>query len=419
MRLLYTLGIQLMLFAYRLASLAHPKAKKWIRGRRRWKYQLSRALDSWPDTAPRVWMHCSSLGEFEQGRPVLEAIREQYPGCRILLTFFSPSGYELRKNYPTADYVCYLPGDTMRAARQFVATVRPDLVIFVKYDFWFNHLIEVQKQNVPLVLVSALFRPDHLFFKPYGKWFARILRGFDLIFTQNKASRDRLQHIDIDAIVAGDTRVDRVVQIAGEATTFPDIDRWARADHRLIGGSTWPAGEVILQQWWAAQDQAEQWQLILAPHDISEPHLQQIEHLFGTSQVVRYSQLTPSSTADILLIDNIGMLSSIYRYGHLAYIGGGFGAGIHNTLEPIAHHLPVIFGPRYQKFAEATALVTTGGGFSVTDQQDFFQIMTRLKDAEYYKKAQQAAMAYVEQNQGATALILEAIHDQHWFHASA
>lgn len=418
MQLLYTVGIYLMNMTYQLAGLFHPKAKKWVRGRSDWKDQLSHEMYSWPRSAPRIWLHCSSLGEFEQGRPVLEAIRAQYPHYRILLTFFSPSGYELRRHYDGADHVCYLPADTMAAARSFVDITRPNMVIFVKYDFWFNHLIEVQKRNIPLILVSALFREDHIFFAPYGTWFARILSGFDLIFTQNEVSRERLQQIGIDAQVAGDTRVDRVVQIAAEARAFPEIAQWAKADRLLIGGSTWPPDEAILQRWWEKKVQSGQWQLILAPHDISEKHLQQIEHLFGQEEVVRYSRLSPTSAKGILLIDNVGMLSSLYRYGYLAYIGGGFGAGIHNTLEPIAHNLPVVFGPRYQKFEEAKALITSGGGFTISTEQEFFQMMDQLNEAGQYEKAQSAAAAYVQKNQGATTVILQALQRNGWLSLS-
>ena len=403
-----------MQLAYRLAGLFHTKAQKWVRGRRSWDDKLFKEMYSWPESPPRIWMHCASLGEFEQGRPILEAIREQYPHYRILLTFFSPSGYELRKDYQGADHVCYLPADTMTSARLFVDITRPDLVIFVKYDFWYNHLIEVQKRNIPLILVSALFRPDHIFFAPYGKWFARVLANFDLIFTQDKASREQLRPLQIKAEVAGDTRVDRVIQIAEDSTRFPDIARWATADRLLIGGSTWPPDESILQVWWSQRPDQEKWQLILAPHDIGEKHLQQIEQLFGPEEVVRYSQLTPSSRAGILLIDNIGMLSSIYRYGYLAYVGGGFGAGIHNTLEPIAHHVPVIFGPRYHKFTEAKALIAAGGGFSVTDATAFLGTMSQLERAEEYYQAQQATSEFLNQNRGATERILHALHSNRW-----
>ena len=403
-----------MRLAYRLAAFVHHKTKKWIHGRRDWEKDLSQEMSSWPEGLPRVWMHCSSLGEFEQGRPILEAIREQYPHYRILLTFFSPSGYELRKDYAGADHVCYLPADTMTSARLFVDITRPDLVIFVKYDFWYNHLIEVQKRNIPLILVSALFRPDQVFFTPYGKWFAGILGGFSLIFTQNESSRQQLQQISVDVQVAGDTRVDRVVQIAKEARTFPNIAHWATADRLLIGGSTWPEDEAILQQWWEQQQEQEKWQLILAPHDISEKHLQQIEQLFGTQQVIRYSQLTAAAREGVLLIDNIGMLSSIYRYGYLAYIGGGFGAGIHNTLEPIAHEIPVIFGPRYHKFEEAKVLIAAGGGFSIDSVPALIATMHKLDQAEPYYQAQEAASGYIRQNQGATTSILQALQDKGW-----
>lgn len=412
MQHLYTLFIFFLQAAYRLAALFHPKAKAWVRGRRGWEDALFEDLYSWPEVRPRVWMHCASLGEFEQGRPVLEKIQQAFPEYLIVLTFFSPSGYELRKNYPGADYVCYLPIDMPTSARLFVDIVRPDLVIFVKYEFWFNTLQAVQRKGTPLVLISALFRPDQVFFQPWGKWFRRILAGFDLIFTQDEGSRALLRKYGIPATVTGDTRVDRVLRIVEEAERFPQIEHFCRQAPILVAGSTWPADEEIITRWWGTVGHREDWRLIIAPHDISEGHLQQIEKRFGKRHIIRYTHLDEWQEQRLLLIDNIGMLAALYRYARVAYIGGGFGAGIHNTLEPIAHGCPVLFGPRYEKFAEARTLVDTGGAFVIDQEATLRTTLQHLQATEHYALAAMAARDYVRNNQGATDRIVQKLFDE-------
>ncbi len=412
MQTIYNLSILGMVLGYRLASLFHVKARKWVRGRIGWDDRLFEELYNWPESRPRLWIHCASLGEFEQGRPLIEAIREQHPDYLVILTFFSPSGYELRKNYDGADLVCYLPADIPTSVRLFLDISRPDLVVFVKYEFWFNYLKEVQSREIPLILISALFRPGQVFFRWYGRWFRNILARFDHIFTQHLTSSELLARYGIPSIVAGDTRIDRVLQIVQHAREFPDIEEFCAPYPCLVAGSSWPPDEDLLEYWWGHRPDGCPWRMIIAPHDISEHHLQQIEKRFGRRETIRYSSLSDHSGQRILIIDNIGMLSALYRYARLAYIGGGFGAGIHNTLEPIAHGVPVLFGPRYQKFEEARALVKTGGGRSVHTGAEFTRAIRDLHRPEEYPKAQAATRTYLAQNQGATDKIMDVLFEQ-------
>lgn len=412
MHTIYNLGILGMVLGYRLASLFHGKARRWVRGRLGWDERLFQELYNWPESRPRLWIHCASLGEFEQGRPLIEAIREHHPDYLVILTFFSPSGYELRKNYDGADLVCYLPADIPTSVRLFLDIARPDLVVFVKYEFWFNYLREVQRRQIPLILISALFRPGQVFFRWYGRWFRNILARFDHIFTQHLTSSELLATYGIPSIVAGDTRVDRVIQIVQRARLFPDIEEFCAPYPCLVAGSTWPPDEELLEYWWGNRPGDCPWRMIIAPHDISEHHLQQIEKRFGRKATIRYSGLSDHSNQRILIIDNIGMLSALYRYGRLAYIGGGFGAGIHNTLEPIAHGLPVLFGPRYHKFEEARAMIDSGGGRSVKRGPEFVAALSDFHRPEAYPKAREATQRYVKQNRGATEKIMEVLFEQ-------
>jgi len=412
MQTFYNLGILGMVLGYRLASLFHGKARKWVRGRIGWDDRLFQELYNWPESRPRLWIHCASLGEFEQGRPLIEAIREQHPDYLVILTFFSPSGYELRRNYDGADLVCYLPADIPTSVRLFLDITRPDLVVFVKYEFWFNYLKEVQRREIPLILISALFRPGQIFFRWYGRWFRQVLARFDHIFTQHTKSSELLASFGIPSIVAGDTRIDRVLQIVERARAFPEIEEFCAPYPCLVAGSTWPPDEEVLEYWWTKRTGDCPWRMIIAPHDISEHHLQQIEKRFNREQTIRYSGLSDHEGQRILIIDNIGMLSALYRYARLAYIGGGFGAGIHNTLEPIAHGVPVIFGPRYHKFEEARALIQTGGGRSVVEGAEFMEVLQQLHHPDEYPIAQEAIRRYLAENQGATEKIMKVLFEQ-------
>jgi 3-deoxy-D-manno-octulosonic-acid transferase len=409
MSILYTLGIYLYLLFIRLAAFFHPKAKLWWNGRKNWVENLNTELSSKRKTDQTlIWVHSASLGEFEQGRPPMEAIKQQHPEVFILLTFFSPSGYEIRKNYAHADLVCYLPADLPGNARKFLTIVQPNLAIFVKYEFWYNFLNALHKQKTPVWLIAALFRPQQPFFQPWGRWYLQILRGFEHFFVQNQSSVELLEKHQIrQYTLAGDPRIDRVLQIAAEAKPFPLVESFAQGSSVLMAGSTWSPDEALLAGLWGNQELRQSWKLIIAPHEIGAGHLEQIEQKFS-AQCIRYSQfqIEKHANCSVLIIDNIGMLSALYRYATIAYIGGGFGAGIHNTLEPMAFGLPVVFGPKYQKFEEAMVNVTTGGAFVVPEQQELNQVFSQLKDTTFRSIASTAVQQYLQENQGATLKIM-------------
>lgn len=409
MRLLYDLAIRLMMLMFRLGALFHPKARQWVAGRRHWRRHLREGFEK---KGKVVWVHAASLGEFEQGRPIIEAIREKCPGCQIVLTFFSPSGYEIRKNYPHADFIAYLPADTRGQARDFIERIRPDVAVFVKYEFWANYLFELRRRNIPTLLISALFRKQQPFFRWYGGLWRRMLNCFDHIYVQNRASAALLQDIGFARFtLAGDTRIDRVLQLAAEAKANPVVASFLSGERKgLIAGSTWPADEAVLLPLMRRPGlEALRW--IIAPHEPSEKVLAGLLPALPRP-FLRYSGVSAGeaahlSSADVLVIDNIGMLNTLYRYGWVAYIGGGFGKGIHNTLEPAAFGLPVIFGPRYEKFEEARQFVARGGAFAVENSEGVARVLHHLMDPDNYRKASEAVKAYLEENRGATGIILD------------
>lgn len=409
MHIIYNLAIQLYHVGIRIAALSSSKAKQWVEGRKNWEAQLVAFNSAHSDQVhqDRIWVHCASLGEFEQGRTLIERIKQQFPTKLILLTFYSPSGYEIRKNYEPADGIFYLPLDTKRNAKRFIQLAQPSVAVFVKYEFWYHFLSQLHLAQIPTYLISAVFRPDHIFFKPYGGFFRKLLGYFDHIFVQDQSSLKLLEKVDLSAIsIAGDTRVDRVAQIPKEGKHFPLIDSFVDSAPCLIAGSTWPADEQFLQK--AIEEALDiNWKVIIAPHDIADAHLKAIEQQFP-SQLIRYSQLSDpvESSFRYLLIDNIGMLQVLYRYGKIAYIGGGFGSGIHNTLEPITFGLPVIFGPKYQKFEEAKQLIQSGGGFTVANEAELIQTLQLLLEEDSYLTASQRAKAYITDNQGGTDKII-------------
>lgn len=387
----------------KLAAPFHPKAKKWHSGRKKWAKALKKAL---PEEGADFWMHCASLGEFEQGRPVLEALRKKFPGHFILLTFFSPSGYEVRKNYEGANHIAYLPLDTYRNASHFVETVRPRLTIFVKYEFWVHFITALHRQKLPVLLISAIFREDQLFFKWYGKPFKRLLFYYQKIFVQDERSAGLLKKTGITKVeVAGDTRFDRVMQVASQGKNLPEIEAFLQNKPCLIAGSTWPKDEQLLR---SCLSEIPKW--IIAPHEINEAQIRQIEKFFQ-EEAVRYSVFIKNTEknkeAAVLIIDNIGMLSSLYKYGEVAYIGGGFDQGIHNVLEAAVHGIPVIFGPRYQKFKEARDLIALQAAFSISNEKELKDAIRKLKDEAFCKAAGQKAGEYVKSHTGATQQILE------------
>lgn len=397
--------------AIRIAALWNPKARLWVKGRQDWYNAIRPQFDN--NQGPWIWMHCASLGEFEQGRPVLEALRSQYPGYRILLTFFSPSGYEVRKDYKGADLVTYLPMDNKISAVKFINLVNPSLVLWVKYEYWYYYLTGLRKKQVPVLLISGIFRKDQPFFKWYGRLHQYILESFSQMFVQNEASRELLNGIGFKQVtVNGDTRFDRVAEIAAQFQPLPAIEAFCGNHPVIVAGSTWDADEEELDHYANTHPEIR---FIIAPHEIEAPHLQDIEKLF--KHTVRYSEWSKTLQADpsvnTLIIDNIGMLSKLYHYATITYIGGGFGKeGVHNVLEAAVYGKPVVFGPVYDKFIEADELVETGGGISIETALELEEVFNELlQDEREYKKAASAAAQYVASKTGATEAVTSYIQE--------
>ena len=409
--LIYNLSIRLYGAGISIASLFTLKARQFLRGRRNWQQRLA---DSLPGDAPLIWFHAASLGEFEQGRPLIESIRTSHPQYKILLSFFSPSGYEIRKNYAGADYICYLPLDTAANARRFIETARPSMVFFIKYEFWFNYLRQIRQHNIPLYYVSAIFRSNQHFFQPWGGWFRKQLQNVNWFFVQNKNSLKLLSSLGLqNASVCGDTRFDRVWSVAQERKAFPQVAAFAEGQRVLLAGSTWPADEELLLA--VLRHHPKEFRCIIAPHEIDS---QRIDDFIRKAPVkcIRYSRLSDEETisADVLIIDNIGILLHLYQYAHAAYIGGGFGKNIHNILEAATFGKPVVFGPNYRKFQEAHELLALRGAFCVHRIEEAEEILLRLfRDDAFHKAASQVCSAYVQQNLGGTKHILHHVfHDQ-------
>ena len=394
---MYSLGIYLMALGVRVAALFKEKLRKMVQGHRA-TWQMLRAL-SGKDTY--VWFHAASLGEFEQGRPLMERLRREHPEKKILLTFFSPSGYEVRKNYDGADLVCYLPFDTPLNARRFVKLARPEAAFFIKYEFWRNYIEVLYKRGIPCYSVSSIFRENQIFFRPYGRGYARCLSRMTHLFVQNETSRRLLEGIGVTNVdVVGDTRFDRVLDIRNAAKPLPLAERFAGCWKVLVAGSSWPQDEEIIIPYFNRHPNLK---LVLAPHVVSEEHLQAIERQLARP-ALRYSKATPKAVAEVdcLIIDCYGLLSSIYRYASMAYVGGGFGVGIHNVPEAAVYGVPVIIGPNNKKFREAQALLRCGGCKEIACAADFEQIMDAwLSDKEALATAGKAAGSYIADNAGA------------------
>lgn len=406
-KLLYTTAIFFYtMFIHLAALMGNSKAKKWKQGRKNIFKKLSEAFAN--NTAPVLWVHCASLGEFEQGRPVIEALKAETKNLKVLLTFFSPSGYEVRQNYAHADWVFYLPADSKKNATQFISIVKPQQVIFVKYEFWYYYLSTLQAQKIPTYLISAIFRSNQIFFKWYGGLFRRMLFYFEAIFVQNKTSLALLKQVNYSAVhLVGDTRLDRVLQVKSQAQKFPILDAFYSDTYNIIAGSSWLPGEAILVDVLKAFPDSR---LIIAPHQIEEKHLQEIEKLFSFTSSIRYSKIEPTTSLtniSVLLIDNIGMLNSIYTYANVAYIGGGFGTGIHNILEAAVFEIPVFFGPNHHKFQEATDLIDEGVGFEITNAQEMIAQIQVLQKREHTTLVQKNARLYFQKHGGASAIIVE------------
>ena len=398
MKLLYTCMVYLGGWLTVPISWFSPKIREWRQGRKVFPSPK-------PDCDRPVWIHCASLGEFEQARPVLEAIREEFQ-WPILLSFFSPSGYRIRKDYPGADQVIYLPLDTPANARCFISTFRPRLAIMVKYDLWFNHLQACLNENIPLVLISAHFTSGHWLFKRWARPFRQILMAFNRIFVQDESSmRILIEHGFSRVIQAGDTRIDRILQLPDESRALPVLEEFTGPHPVLVAGSTWPKDEgLLLEVMPAWLDQG--WKLILVPHDIHPNHIQDLETQWSAHAMQTMSHFNHGQPAQVLLVDQIGLLAYLYRYATLVYIGGGFGAGIHNTLEPMAYGKPVFFGPRYHQFPEASFLIESGSGQVIHQPSDLEHAMHYFKDTPQRAHCREQIAFYLASSQGATEKIL-------------
>lgn len=418
--MIYNIVIYFVLWGIAIASLFNEKVRKMWRGEREAFKILKQKVDP---NAKYIWFHAASLGEFEQGRPLMERIRKDYPQYKILLTFYSPSGYEVRKNYEGADIICYMPVDTRLNAIRFLRLVRPVMAFFIKYEFWSNFLHILKHRNIPTYSVSSIFREDQVFFKWYGRNYAGVLKCFTRFFVQNEESKRLLEGIGITAVdVVGDTRFDRVLQIKEAAKQLPICEAFrtgvassqsADVPHHdfkvFVAGSSWPPDENIFIPFF---NEHKDWRLLIAPHVIVEEHLKLILSLIKGKKVVRYTQTTPeeAAEADVLIIDCFGLLSSMYNYGDVAYIGGGFGVGIHNTLEAAVWNMPVIFGPNNKKFQEAQGLLKSGGGFEINIYEDFSGLMSSLmNDETFLKQAGDKAGTFVAHLAGATDKVLASV----------
>lgn len=407
LRPLYTAGIYLYQGGLRLASLRVKKAAAMLRGRKETLYVL-RSLHA---AQRRVWLHAASLGEFEQGRPLLERIRREQPHTQIILSFYSPSGYEVRKNWGGADAVVYLPADTPRDMRRFLDALRPDMAIIVKYEFWGNMLAELSRRDIPTYLISGIFRAGQPFFRPYGSFWRSMLRCFRRLYVQDEDSRRLLESAGIDNVtVAGDTRFDRVTDIMRTTVELPMLDRFTSGGSRLtlIFGSSWPADEKVYIPWLRAHK--GEMRIIIAPHEFDTVRLEKLKNALGPdlrplllSEAEKRPELLDD--ADVLIMDCFGILSSAYRYAHIAYVGGGFGAGLHNINEAAVYGMPVIYGPNNSKFIEARELARCGGGFCISDAREYKQVMDRLLSPANRKSAGEAADDYIKSKIGATPVI--------------
>ncbi|NCC11115.1 MAG: 3-deoxy-D-manno-octulosonic acid transferase [Bacteroidia bacterium] len=403
----YNLAIVLYDFIVHLAAPFSRKPRKMMKGH--WiVYELLRQQVE--PGAKYIWFHAASLGEFEQGRPLIEQIRLKYPDYKILLTFFSPSGYEVRKNYRGADIVCYLPFDKPRNVKKFLNIVHPCMAFFIKYEFWKNYLDELHKRRIPAYSVSSIFRRDQVFFKWYGGTYRNVLKNFDHLFVQNETSKRYLSKIGITRVtVVGDTRFDRVLQICEEAKVLPLVEKFKGEAFTFVAGSSWGPDEDLFIDYFNTHPEMK---LIIAPHVIDENHLVEIIGKLKRPYM-RYTRADEVNVqkADCLIIDCFGLLSSIYRYGDVAYIGGGFGVGIHNTLEAAVYGIPVLFGPKYQKFMEAIQLLESKGAYAINDYAELAALLERFyADPAFLKEVGSQARNYVVENSGATTRIMDMIN---------
>lgn len=422
MRILYNISIYLFYLIILIVSIFNKKASLWLKGRKGLFNKLKATIKSGENI---VWFHCSSLGEFEQGRPVIEAFIKKYPHYKILLTFFSPSGYEIRKNYNGADYIFYLPVDTIANAKKFINIIKPEMAFFIKYEYWYNYLNILHKNSIPVYLISAIYRPKQHFFRWYGVWFRNHLKNIKHIFVQNEVSEALLNSIGIEQVtVSGDTRFDRVYAIAQENKSLPVIEQFIHDNKILVAGSTWEKDEDIIKDLFLQYP--DKLKLIIAPHLVNKAHINELIWKFGNVQIKYSEAIQRCETQDIrqktdvsynifkdkrvLIIDSIGILPHLYKYCDIGYVGGGFGSGIHNILEAAVYGKPVIFGPNYQKFWEAKDLTDIGGAFCIRNNTDLNMLAEKLLNDETYRnKTSEICKNYVKLKTGATEAIINKI----------
>lgn len=394
MKLFYTIGVNLYTFGVHVASIWSSKAKKWVNGRK----NVWNEISTFEAGDHVYWFHCASLGEFEQGRPLMEEIKAK-EHCQIVVTFFSPSGYEVKKDYNGADLVVYLPKDSKKNASRFLGLINPTHVVFIKYEFWANYILECKNREIPIYSVAALFRKDQVFFTAYGGFMRKILKSFSRIFVQNTASQELLASIDIESEICGDPRYDRVMRNAASVESYDDIENFCKGKKVLICGSIWADDLRVIQNQLSI---LKDWKVIVAPHEISEQFVSKIETGIRLSSI-RYSEMSNYDMQDLLIIDNVGMLMNVYQYGDMAFVGGGFKTGLHNILEPAAFGLPVIFGDQFEKFPEAFEFIEGGIGFSVENEDSFVRVFSELSTTDFTQKVKE----FMESRRGATEAILK------------
>ncbi len=410
MRLLYSLLLSIAGILMQAVALVHGKSRLWVVGRQNWRSRLR----EWRSQNPGdlYWFHCASLGEFEQGRPVIERLRKEMPHSVILLTFFSPSGYEVRKSYASVNGVFYLPLDTISNANTFLDIVKPKQACFVKYEYWPNYFLGCKKRGIPLILISAILRPGQRFFGFWSFFWKPVMQSVTHYFVQDEATAFLLAGLDIErCTVTGDTRFDRVLDVAGNAPELTDAANWASNSKVLIGGSTWPADERVLLTWW--QKAPTHWKLLLVPHEVGHAHIQALLRMWPEAMLWSKRNEMSVEDARVLLVDEVGVLSTLYRYAHMAWIGGGFGAGIHNALEPAAWKLPIAFGPKHMKFAEALGLISCGAASTAETEEKSVELLGRLTANEGdLDRMGEAAGHFVASGRGATNKIMSFLREE-------
>jgi 3-deoxy-D-manno-octulosonic-acid transferase len=406
----YNISINAYGMALKLASNFNEKAKLWVNGRKNWEDKIASKI-SVDDKV--LWVHCSSLGEFEQGRPVIETLKEKYPTHKIAVSFFSPSGYEIRKNYQGADVIFYLPLDTKANAQKLIEVLHPELLILVKYEYWFNLITALHQHNIPTIVVSSIFRESQNFFKKNGKnWFAKKLNLIDHFFVQNQKSKDLLDAIQITQnTIAGDTRFDRVKQIIHQNNQLEFMNQFKQNSKLIVVGSSWPKDEELFLQL-INEKLNEDWKIVFAPHNLDKNEINSFLSKIN-QKTIKFSDLEKTTedeliNAKVFILNTIGILSKVYSYADITYIGGGFGAGIHNTLEAVTYGKPVVFGPKYKKFQEAVDLIEVGGGFSISNREEFNQLFDRLmKDEKFRIESGKKAGDFVQNSPNATKIIFD------------